>query len=218
MGGNPDSDEYEEDEADDEISGDDDLDLDRAIKDMEIAKRRSVKVGEPAWRRLEQRLEQKRTAELISDFEDYDIGLGDESPRTGFGSGKARTRSTMQLPRGGLKGTLDGRSLAADRSAGEPAGVLLHPAQHSDDDALDQQRLLLEIDPQRLEIGVLRQQPDGAALLLVALDRDLILETSHHDLALTHLAGAMNGHQIAIEDAGVLHAHADDLEQVMRSG
>jgi hypothetical protein len=31
-------------------------------------------VGEPAWRRLEQRLEQKRTAELISDFEDYDIG------------------------------------------------------------------------------------------------------------------------------------------------
>jgi len=50
------------------------MDLDRAIKDMEIAKRRSVKAGEPAWRRLEQRLEQKRTAELISDFEDYDIG------------------------------------------------------------------------------------------------------------------------------------------------
>ena len=73
MGANPDSDEYEEDEAE-EVSGDDDVDLDRAIKDMEIAKRRAVKVGEPAWRRLEQRLEQKRTAELISDFEDYDIG------------------------------------------------------------------------------------------------------------------------------------------------
>jgi hypothetical protein len=70
MGGNPDSDEFED---DDEI-GDDDLDLDRAIKDMEIAKRRAVKSGEPAWRRLEQRLERKRTAELISDFEDYDIG------------------------------------------------------------------------------------------------------------------------------------------------
>ena len=67
MGANPDSDEYEDEDAD-EIEGDDDLDLDRAIKDMEIAKRRSVKVGEPAWRRLEQRLEQKRTAELISDF------------------------------------------------------------------------------------------------------------------------------------------------------
>jgi len=72
MGGNTDSDEFEEDDAE-EVVGDDDLDLDRAIKDMEIAKRRSVKVGEPAWRRLEQRLEQKRTAELISDFEDYDI-------------------------------------------------------------------------------------------------------------------------------------------------
>jgi hypothetical protein len=73
MAGNPDSDEYEEEGAE-EVAGDDDLDLDRAIKDMEIAKRRAVKVGEPAWRRLEQRLEQKRTAELISDLEDYDIG------------------------------------------------------------------------------------------------------------------------------------------------
>jgi hypothetical protein len=73
MGANPDSNEYEEDDAE-EVTGDDDVDLDRAIKDMEIAKRRTVKVGEPAWRRLEQRLEQKRTAELISDFEDYDIG------------------------------------------------------------------------------------------------------------------------------------------------
>jgi hypothetical protein len=78
MGGNPDSDEFEEDESE-EIGGDDELDLDRAMKDMEIAKRRSVKVGEPAWRRLEQRQEQKRTAELISDFEDYDID-DDKSP------------------------------------------------------------------------------------------------------------------------------------------
>jgi hypothetical protein len=82
MGGNPDSDEFEDDEAD-EIGSDDELDLDRAIKDMEIAKRRTVKVGEPAWRRLEQRLEQKRTAELISDFEDYDLGVdeGDKPQR-----------------------------------------------------------------------------------------------------------------------------------------
>lgn len=75
MSANPDSEDYEEDDAE-EVTGDDDLDVDRAIKDMEIAKRRAVKVGEPAWRRLEQRLEQKRTAELISDLEDYDIGMG----------------------------------------------------------------------------------------------------------------------------------------------
>jgi hypothetical protein len=91
MGANPDSDEFEEDDAE-EVTGDDDLDLDRAIKDMEIAKRRAVKVGEPAWRRLEQRLEQKRTAELISDIEDYDIGLGDEPERGQFSGGKAQRR------------------------------------------------------------------------------------------------------------------------------
>jgi hypothetical protein len=89
MGANPDSDEYEEDDAD-EVVGDDDLDLDRAIKDMEIAKRRAIKVGEPAWRRLEQRLEQKRTAELISDLEDYDIEQSEEPPTGDPGSDKAR--------------------------------------------------------------------------------------------------------------------------------
>ena len=89
MGGNPESDEYEEDDTA-EITGDDDLDLDRAIKDMEIAKRRTVKVGEPAWRRLEQRLEQKRTAELISDLEDYDIGV--DEPAAQAGHAKIRRR------------------------------------------------------------------------------------------------------------------------------
>ncbi|HEY2419545.1 MAG TPA: hypothetical protein VGH84_16630 [Steroidobacteraceae bacterium] len=91
MGANPDSDEFEEDDAD-EVVGDDDLDLDRAIKDMEIAKRRAVKVGEPAWRRLEQRLEQKRTAELISDIEDYDIGATDEPAHGEFLGEKAHRR------------------------------------------------------------------------------------------------------------------------------
>ena len=90
MGGNTDSDGFEEDDAE-EVAGDDDLDLDRAIKDMEIAKRRSVKVGEPAWRRLEQRLEQKRTAELISDFADYDIG--DPGARAARGAQGAGAKS-----------------------------------------------------------------------------------------------------------------------------
>ena len=80
MGGNSESEEFEEEDGD-EISGDDDLDLDRAIKDMEIAKRRGAKLGgEPAWRRLEQRREQKHTAELISDLEDYDLDAPPEPP------------------------------------------------------------------------------------------------------------------------------------------
>jgi hypothetical protein len=90
MGGNPESDEFEDEDAD-EIVGDDDPDLDRAIKDMEIAKRRSIRAGEPAWRRLEQRLEQKRTAELISNLEDYDLSSL-EDPLSGERSDKARRR------------------------------------------------------------------------------------------------------------------------------
>lgn len=57
----------------DDILSSEDVDLDRVYKDMEIAKRRAPRGGEPAWRRLEQRMERKHTAELISDFEDYDI-------------------------------------------------------------------------------------------------------------------------------------------------
>jgi hypothetical protein len=79
MGGNPDSDEFEDEDVIDEAAGDEELDLDRAMREIDTAKRRASRSGggggggEPAWRRLEQRAEQKRTAELISDFEDYDI-------------------------------------------------------------------------------------------------------------------------------------------------
>jgi hypothetical protein len=77
MGGNAESEEFEDDDDDGDESVDDDgLDVDRVMKDMEIAKRRAAKIGEPAWRRLERRMEQQHTAELISDFEDYDIGDG----------------------------------------------------------------------------------------------------------------------------------------------
>jgi hypothetical protein len=57
----------------DEMLSTDDVDLDRVYKDMEMAKRRATRGGEPAWRRLEQRMERKLTAEQISDFEDYDL-------------------------------------------------------------------------------------------------------------------------------------------------
>jgi hypothetical protein len=86
MGGNSDSDEFEDDDAE-EIGAETDIDLDRVIRDMDIAKRRAPKAGEPAWRRLEQRLEQKQIAEQISDFEDYDVGDGGGARRPGAGSG-----------------------------------------------------------------------------------------------------------------------------------
>ncbi len=80
MSGSTDTEDFEDDDDGDEIVDDDGLDVDRVMKDLETAKRRAAKAGEPAWRRLERRMEQKLTAEQISDFEDYDIGDGATPP------------------------------------------------------------------------------------------------------------------------------------------
>jgi hypothetical protein len=73
MSEKPESDEFEDEEPEPVIE-DGDVDLDQVIKDLDLAKRRGQKVGVPAWRRLERLLEDKHTAELTSDFEDYEIG------------------------------------------------------------------------------------------------------------------------------------------------
>jgi hypothetical protein len=78
MSEKPESDEFEEEEPDEPLVGDSDVDLDQVAKELDMAKRRGQKVGDPAWRRLERLLEDKRTAELTSDFEDYDIGIDDD--------------------------------------------------------------------------------------------------------------------------------------------
>ncbi|HUA25195.1 MAG TPA: hypothetical protein VMA54_13805 [Steroidobacteraceae bacterium] len=72
------SDEFENEEEDEPVVEEGDVDLDQVIKDLDLAKRRGQRVGDPAWRRLERLLEEKRTAELTSDFEDYDVGSEDE--------------------------------------------------------------------------------------------------------------------------------------------
>ena len=78
MSEKPESDEFEEEEAEEPLVGDSDIDLDQVNKELDMAKRRGQKVGDPAWRRLERLLEDQRTAELTSDFEDYDIGVDDD--------------------------------------------------------------------------------------------------------------------------------------------
>jgi hypothetical protein len=90
MSEKPESDEFEDEEADEPVVGDADVDLDQVIKDLDMAKRRGQKAGDPAWRRLERLLEDKRTAELTSEFEDYDIGVDDEGDPDA--SGKTRRR------------------------------------------------------------------------------------------------------------------------------
>ncbi len=62
------------DEADDEILEADEnesADLARLTREMDQARRRGAKQAVPAWRKLELLAEQRRTAELTSDFDDY---------------------------------------------------------------------------------------------------------------------------------------------------
>ncbi len=68
-----DADEELEDDEVEEVLLEDERDIDRAFREMEVAKRRRARAGEPAWRKLEQRREREETAALISDFEDYDL-------------------------------------------------------------------------------------------------------------------------------------------------
>lgn len=68
-----DADEFDEDDAEEASSDGDDADLDHLIRDVEKQRRKAAKGQEPHWRRLERVMEEKRTAELLSDFEDYDI-------------------------------------------------------------------------------------------------------------------------------------------------
>jgi len=81
------SDEFESEDDDEPVIEEGDVDLDQVIKDLDVAKRRGQRAGDPPWRRLERLLEEKHTAELTSDFEDYDIGDDKEA-----GSGKPRRK------------------------------------------------------------------------------------------------------------------------------
>jgi len=74
MSEKPESEEFE-DEDDEEVAGDEEsLDVDRLMQDLDKRKRGAPRGVEPAWRKLERMLEQKRTSELLSDFDDYDLG------------------------------------------------------------------------------------------------------------------------------------------------
>ncbi|HEY4340297.1 MAG TPA: hypothetical protein VGM97_10170 [Steroidobacteraceae bacterium] len=70
------SEEFEGEENDEPAVEEADVDLDQVNKDLDLAKKRAQKTGEPPWRRLERLREEKLTAELTSDFADYDIGDG----------------------------------------------------------------------------------------------------------------------------------------------
>jgi hypothetical protein len=64
---------FDEADVDATLDGDEEVDMARLSKDMDIVRRRGARHGMPALRKLELLAEQRRTAELTSDFEDYDL-------------------------------------------------------------------------------------------------------------------------------------------------
>jgi hypothetical protein len=93
MSEKPESDEFEEEDAEDVAPGGDDVDVDHIMRDVESQRRRAPKGAEPAWRRLERVMEERRTAELLSDFDDYKIDdAGDLDGGDGEESDKAPGR------------------------------------------------------------------------------------------------------------------------------
>jgi Ni/Co efflux regulator RcnB len=80
--------EFDDTDDEDTLDGDsaeEDVDLVRLARDMDVARRRGARQGVPAWRKLELLAEQRRTAELTSDFDDYDL----DEPKRG-GASRAR--------------------------------------------------------------------------------------------------------------------------------
>ncbi|HET9395203.1 MAG TPA: hypothetical protein VFO36_04025 [Nitrospiraceae bacterium] len=77
-----------EDEEDDASVDSEDLDVDSLIDTFDKRKKAGPKPGEPAWRRLERYREDRETAELLSDLDDYDIGDGE----IGHGAAKRKRR------------------------------------------------------------------------------------------------------------------------------
>jgi hypothetical protein len=66
--------EFEDEESDEVEDAEEALDVDRLMRDFDTRKRRGSRVaGEPAWRKLERMLEERRTRGLLSDFEDYPV-------------------------------------------------------------------------------------------------------------------------------------------------
>ena len=97
MSEKPESDEFEEDDAEDTPPGGDDVDVEHIMRDVESQRRRAPKGGaEPAWRRLKRVMEERRTAELMSDFDDYEISDADDGsaksngPHAGKSAAKKR--------------------------------------------------------------------------------------------------------------------------------
>ena len=86
--------EFEDEEPDELEDAEEALDVDKLMRDFDTRKRRGARVaGEPAWRKLERRLEERRTRGLLSDFEDYPV---EDSGAGGDSAARKSSRSTSR--------------------------------------------------------------------------------------------------------------------------
>ncbi|MDH4260293.1 MAG: hypothetical protein OEW16_08300 [Gammaproteobacteria bacterium] len=86
--------EFEDEESDEVEDAEEALDVDKLMRDFDTRKRRGARVaGEPAWRKLERMLEDRRTKGLLSDFEDYPV---DESGAEQHAGVKKPRRSVLR--------------------------------------------------------------------------------------------------------------------------
>jgi len=81
MSEKPESDDFEDEDGEDVAGDEESLDVDRLMQDLDKRKRGAARDSEPAWRKLERLREQRRTSELLLDFDDYDIEDGTKPPR-----------------------------------------------------------------------------------------------------------------------------------------
>jgi len=81
MSEKPESDSFEDEDSEGVAGDEESLDVDRLMQDLDKRKRSAPRGAEPAWRKLERLREQKRTSELLLDFDDYDIGDERKAPR-----------------------------------------------------------------------------------------------------------------------------------------
>jgi hypothetical protein len=102
MNEKPESEEFEEEDAEDAAPGGEDVDVDHIMRDVDSQRRRAPKGAEPAWRRLERVMEERRTAELMSDFDDYEI-KGAEDGADGADGDSAEPAETESAAKGARK-------------------------------------------------------------------------------------------------------------------
>src|SRR5688572_6105084 len=89
-------------------------------------------------------------------------------------------------------------------------------ANDTDDYALDGQCLFAEIHLNRRKLRVLRHQPDAMPFLSIAFDGDFVVQARDDDLSCSDVGCSMHRNQIAVQNAGIAHAHAVHAKQKVR--